>query len=51
MIMPSALLFIPSVKGISHHKDEFSKKEHIEKGTKVLIEAIKRIDGGNFDEN
>ena len=51
MIMPSALLFIPSVGGISHHKDEFSKKEHIEKGTKVLIEAIKRIDGGNFDEN
>ena len=51
MIMPSALLFIPSVKGISHHKDEFSKKEHIEKGTKVLIEAIKRIDGGDFDEN
>lgn len=51
MIMPSALLFIPSVRGISHHKDEFSKKEHIEKGTKVLIEAIKRIDGGDFDEN
>lgn len=51
MIMPSALLFIPSVKGISHHKDEFSKKEHIEKGTKVLIEAIKRIDGGDYDEN
>ncbi|MCI5721218.1 MAG: M20 family metallo-hydrolase [Firmicutes bacterium] len=51
MIMPSALLFIPSVKGISHHKDEFSKNEHIEKGTKVLIEAIKRIDGGDYDEN
>ncbi len=51
MIMPSALLFIPSVRGISHHKDEFSKKEDIEKGTKVLIEAIKRIDGGDFDEN
>lgn len=51
MIMPSALLFIPSVNGISHHKDEFSKEEHIEKGTMVLIEAIKTIDGGNLDEN
>lgn len=51
MIMPAALLFIPSVKGISHHKDEFSKEEQIEKGTNVLIEAIKKIDRGDFDEN
>ena len=50
-MMPAALLFIPSVKGISHHRDEYSKKEDIEKGTKVLIEAIKRIDGGKIGEN
>lgn len=51
MIMPAALLFIPSVNGVSHCKEEFSEKEDIEKGTRVLIEAIKEIDGGNFYED
>ena len=45
-VTPSGMLFIPSVGGISHHKDEYSKPQDIARGEAVLVEAIMRIDGG-----
>ena len=51
MIIPSCLLFIPSRDGLSHHRNEFSSKEDIKAGGEVLLEAIKKVDGGKLNEN
>lgn len=48
MIAPSGLLFIPSKKGISHHKDEFSSEKDIDAGANVLMQTLLKIDGGRF---
>ncbi|MDP4109673.1 MAG: hydantoinase/carbamoylase family amidase [Bacillota bacterium] len=45
-IMPSALIFIPSVGGISHSIREYSRPEDIETGISVLCELIKDLDKG-----
>ena len=37
------MIYLPSHKGISHHKDEFTSLEDIEKGTNVLLEFIKYL--------
>ena len=39
-VMPSAMLFIPSIKGISHDFSEDSKEEDIILGCEVLLDAI-----------
>ena len=39
-----ALIFIPSVKGISHTPEEFSKSEHLQIGSDLLANAILEID-------
>ncbi|MBR0153725.1 MAG: Zn-dependent hydrolase [Lachnospiraceae bacterium] len=46
-VTPSGMLFIPSIGGISHHRDEYSCPQDIERGVAVLTETIMRIDGGN----
>ena len=48
-LMPSALLFIPSVNGISHHRSEFSRPEDILNGTNVLLNAIVSLDKGEVE--
>jgi len=40
---PSALLFIPSQKGISHSPQEYSNPEDIFLGTRILAEMIKKL--------
>jgi len=37
---PTGMLFIPSLNGISHNPDEFSRWEDVVKGTNVLLHAI-----------
>lgn len=37
------MIYLPSHKGISHHKDEFTSLDDIEKGTNVLSEFIKYL--------
>lgn len=37
---PTALIFIPSRGGISHHPDEYTDPAHIELGARVLMEAM-----------
>lgn len=51
MIIPSALLFIPSRNGLSHHMDEYSSKEDILSGAEVMLETFKKIDRGDFNED
>ncbi len=42
---PSAMIFIPSVNGISQTPDEYTEWEHIEKGTTVLLHTILDLAG------
>lgn len=41
---PTGMIFVPSVKGISHSRYEFTSMEDIEKGCKVLLETILKAD-------
>jgi len=41
---PIGMVFIPSVGGLSHHPDEYSRPEDIEAGANVLLRALLRAD-------
>jgi N-carbamoyl-L-amino-acid hydrolase len=41
--MPSAMMFIPSLRGISHHWSEDTKEEDIVLGAQVFADAAERI--------
>lgn len=47
-MVPSALIFIPSRKGLSHHKDEYSSTKDIRAGAQVLLKTLVKIDGGSL---
>lgn len=40
LFTPSAMIFVPSVKGISHHPQEFTQEEDIVRGANVLLHTI-----------
>lgn len=42
-IVPSAMIFIPSVDGISHNPREFTHWHHIETGTNILLQTVLEI--------
>jgi N-carbamoyl-L-amino-acid hydrolase len=39
-LVPSAMLFVPSVAGITHNPKEYSTKEQIARGAQVLLDAV-----------
>ena len=41
---PMGMIFVPSVGGISHAPDEFTRPEDIVNGANVLLDCIKRLD-------
>ena len=41
---PSAMLFIPCVKGITHNPEEYVLPDALVKGTNVLYQAILALD-------
>jgi N-carbamoyl-L-amino-acid hydrolase len=41
---PMGMIFIPSVGGLSHHPDEYSRPEDIEAGVNVLLHTLMRAD-------
>jgi N-carbamoyl-L-amino-acid hydrolase len=41
---PMGMIFIPCLRGMSHHPDEWSEKEEVAAGTAVLLEAIRTLD-------
>jgi len=41
---PMGMVFVPSVGGLSHHPDEYSRPEDIEAGANVLLGALSRAD-------
>ena len=44
-VCPSAMLFVPSVDGITHNPREYSTKEQIARGAQVLLDAVLALAG------
>jgi N-carbamoyl-L-amino-acid hydrolase len=45
-IMPAAMLFVPSIGGISHHWSENTADADIVTGAEVFVEACRRLLAG-----
>jgi beta-ureidopropionase / N-carbamoyl-L-amino-acid hydrolase len=45
-VMPSGMLFVPSIGGISHHWTEDTSDEDIATGARVFVEACRLILAG-----
>jgi len=43
-LAPSGMIFIPSIGGISHAPEEFSRSQDIVNGANVLLESVLRLD-------
>ncbi len=48
-IAPTGMIFVPSVGGISHSPDEFTRPEDMENGANVLLLTILRLDRRGLD--
>jgi beta-ureidopropionase / N-carbamoyl-L-amino-acid hydrolase len=44
-LCPSAMLFVPSVDGITHNPKEYSTKEHLVRGAQVLLDVVAALAG------
>jgi N-carbamoyl-L-amino-acid hydrolase len=44
-LCPSAMLFVPSVDGITHNPKEYSTPEQLARGAQVLLDAIIELAG------
>jgi N-carbamoyl-L-amino-acid hydrolase len=44
-LCPSALVFVPSIGGISHSPAEYSRWDDIEKGAQLVLNALVRLSG------
>jgi N-carbamoyl-L-amino-acid hydrolase len=42
-ICPAAMIFVPSVEGISHNPRELTRPEHLELGANVLLHTLARL--------
>jgi N-carbamoyl-L-amino-acid hydrolase len=45
-LVPSAMLFVPSVAGITHNPKEYSTRQQIARGAQVLLDAVLELAGG-----
>jgi len=43
-VMPTGMIFVPSVKGKSHSRDEFTEDAHLVQGVQVLAETLLAVD-------
>jgi beta-ureidopropionase / N-carbamoyl-L-amino-acid hydrolase len=44
-LLPSAMLFVPSVAGITHNPKEFSTRQQVAHGAQVLLDAVLELAG------
>jgi N-carbamoyl-L-amino-acid hydrolase len=44
-LVPSAMLFVPSVAGITHNPKEYSTREQVARGAQVLLDAVLDLAG------
>ena len=45
-IAPTGMIFVPSVGGISHSPEEYTRPQAMANGANVLLQTILRIDQG-----
>lgn len=50
LVVPTAMIFVPSKDGISHNPCEHTEPEELETGFKVLLETILRYDNARLSE-
>ncbi len=43
-VMPTGMIFVPSINGISHNKEEHTEKAHLIEGTSVLANTLLELD-------
>jgi N-carbamoyl-L-amino-acid hydrolase len=48
LITPTGMIFVPSVKGISHSPKEFTSAEDMANGASVLYKTVLAIDSGDM---
>jgi hypothetical protein len=48
-ITPTGMIFVPSVKGISHSPQAFTSAEDMANGASVLFKTVLEIDGGALE--
>ncbi|MCH8981112.1 M20/M25/M40 family metallo-hydrolase, partial [candidate division KSB1 bacterium] len=48
-IAPTGMIFVPSVGGISHSPNEFTRPQDMANGANVLLQAILKIDEGALE--
>ncbi len=46
LLCPSAMLFVPSVDGITHNPKEYSTREQVARGAEVLLDAVLELAAG-----
>jgi len=44
-LVPSAMLFVPSMAGITHNPKEYSTKEQVARGAQILLDAVLELAG------
>jgi len=44
-VVPTAMVFVPSKDGVSHHVSEYTAPEHLEAGCNVLFQAAVKLAG------
>jgi N-carbamoyl-L-amino-acid hydrolase len=47
-LMPSAMLFVPSIRGISHSFEEDTDEADLVIGAKVLLGAVEKLGAANL---
>ena len=47
-LAPAGMIFVPSIGGISHAPEEFSRPQDIVNGANVLLGAVQRLDARNW---
>lgn len=43
-VMPTGMIFVPSINGISHNKEEFTENDDLVKGVAVLANTLLKLD-------
>lgn len=49
-VVPTIMLFVPSVDGITHNEAEYTTDEDMVDGVRLLTEVLRRVTGGEFVE-
>lgn len=44
-ICPTAMIFVPSVKGISHNPEEYTPDENVIEGANVFLDVVGELAG------